>query len=203
MQDNFGGMYAKTPAYIYGFHGCSRKTYENTLMKNISLPMSENEYDWLGHGIYFWENSYQRAVEWAYSHYGEDGRVIGAFLDLGYCLDLTDFRNADILKQGYSLLKDFCEKCNEELPVNKSGGSSTDKLVRNLDCAVMETVHGYIYDNNKRKYDSVRGTFEEGKEMYPGAGFKEKTHTQVCIINPNCIKGFFIPREITEGYDLP
>lgn len=203
MQDNYGLMYAKTPAYIYGFHGCTVKTYNKVIYESMLLPQSENEYDWLGHGIYFWENSYQRAVEWANSHYGEEGRVIGAFIDLGYCLDLTDYNNSAILKESYNVLKSLCDIGNEPMPVNKSGGSPIDKLVRCLDCSVIQTVHEYNKANNNKAYDSVRGMFEEGKEMYPGAGFREKTHTQVCIINPNCIKGFFVPRSIITEYDMP
>ena len=39
---------------------------------------SENEFDWLGHGIYFWEHSPERARRWA----GADGIVIGAVIQL-------------------------------------------------------------------------------------------------------------------------
>ena len=60
-----------------------------------------------------------------------------------------------------------------------------------------ETYEGFM------PFDSVRGTFEEGNEMYPGAGFREKTHTQVCVRNLNCIKGYFIPREMDSRYPLP
>ncbi len=30
-----------------------------------SLRPSENDYDWLGHGVYFWENNEQRALQFA------------------------------------------------------------------------------------------------------------------------------------------
>lgn len=45
--------------------------------------------------------------------------------------------------------------------------------------------------------------FTEGKEISPGSEIKEKTHVQVCIINPNCIKGLFVPKEAALKYDLP
>lgn len=44
-------------------------------------------------------------------------------------------------------------------------------------------------------FDSVRGVFTEGGPAFEGAGLFEKSHIQVCIRNPNCIKGFFIPRK--------
>lgn len=57
--------------------------------------------------------------------------------------------------------------------------------------------------NGKTPYDSVRGVFTEGKEIYPNAGFVEKTHIQLCIINPNCIKGYFKPMAYDENYNMP
>jgi hypothetical protein len=30
-----------------------------------NLLASTNDYDWLGSGIYFWENNEERAMEWA------------------------------------------------------------------------------------------------------------------------------------------
>ena len=56
---------------------------------------------------------------------------------------------------------------------------------------------------NKRDYDSVRGVFWEGKPLYPNAGFAEKNHIQICVCNPNCIKGYFLPRGIDEQFPNP
>ena len=92
-------MYSKIPAYIYGFHGCHEKVYEDILFRNMPMKKSKNDYDWLGHGIYFWENSYERAAEWAYSHHGNKGKVLGAFIDLGYCLDLAEYNSIHTLKK--------------------------------------------------------------------------------------------------------
>lgn len=196
-------MYAKTPAYIYGFHGCNKDTYNAVIHDGKLLQKSTNEYDWLGNGIYFWENSYQRAVDWARKKYGDEWAVVGAFIDLGYCLDTTDYRNSSVFKNGYELLKFKTMDAGEELPRNIKGRNSDDILVRNLDCAVIQEIHDYNEKNNLMPYDSVRGIFEEGVEMYSGAGFREKTHSQVCITNPNCIKGYFVPREADDKYTTP
>lgn len=48
-----------------------------------------------------------------------------------------------------------------------------------------------------------RGVFTEGGPIYPNAGFVEKTHIQICIINPNCIKGYFAPLAYDEEYGMP
>ena len=56
-------MYSNLPNLIIGFHGCDKNTYENVLYKHEVLRPSHNSYDWLGNGVYFWENSLARAEE--------------------------------------------------------------------------------------------------------------------------------------------
>lgn len=196
-------MYAKLPNLVLGFHGCSSETYKNVLHKHQQLKKSDNTYDWLGNGVYFWENSYQRAYEWAVERYKENAAVLGAVIDLGLCLNLTDYNSTDILKQGYEMLKMKCEASGVKLPRNKYGKGKTDLLLRDLDCAVVQQIHEYNHETGKSSYDSVRGVFTEGKEIYPGAGFVEKTHIQLCIVNPNCIKGYFAPIAYNEEYVIP
>lgn len=82
-------------------------------------------------------------------------------------------------------------------------GKSKDVLLRNLDCAVIQQIHEYNKSEGIRSYDSVRGIFLEGEPVYEGSEFMEKTHTQVSILNPNCIKGFFVPRGMDDKFVLP
>lgn len=196
-------MYSKLPNLVLGFHGCNNETFENVIVKNECLKPSTNSYDWLGNGIYFWENSYERALEWSESKYGDEGRVLGAVLDLGYCLNLTDYRSTEILKEGYKALKENIKLAKCDMPTNRNGRSKTDILLRDLDCAVIEQVHLLNKYANKASYDSVRGVFTEGGSIYPGAALVEKTHIQICIINPNCVKGYFNPIAIDKNYDVP
>jgi|GEM_PF-4176540 len=37
-----------------GYHGCDRKIGESLLSGKTAIRFSENTYDWLGHGAYFW-----------------------------------------------------------------------------------------------------------------------------------------------------
>ena len=76
------------------------------------LKRSENPYDWLGNGIYFWENDEQRALEWA-QDLARSGKikspaVVGAVLDLGKCLNLTERDSIDMLSLGYEILRMNC-----------------------------------------------------------------------------------------------
>lgn len=89
------------------------------------------------------------------------------------------------------------------MPQNADIGKSKDKLMRRLDCAVIEYAHFINRKTQQQAYDSVKGVFWEGKSLYPNAGFSEKNHIQLCIRNPNCIKGFFLPREIDDKFPNP
>jgi hypothetical protein len=46
-------------------------------------------------------------------------------------------------------------------------------------------------DGNLPAVDTLRGVFTEGRPIYPGAGFDEKTHIQIVVRNQRCIKGVF------------
>jgi hypothetical protein len=190
-------MYSKRPTFIVGFHGCDEEV-RNKIVANYSpMKKSCNKYDWLGNGFYFWENNYERALSFA-EEQKERGKiknplVLGAYIDLGNCMDLLDSQYLKGLQDAYGQLEKAFQLTGEELPVNRAvSAASHDLLLRPLDCAVIEAYASLI----DPKFDSVRGVFWEGKDLYPGAGMKEKNHIQICIRNVNCIKCFFIPREM-------
>lgn len=199
-------MYSILPNLVLGFHGCDKDTYNKVLHDHEKLLPSNNSYDWLGNGIYFWEDSVDRAQQWAvascerYNKKNPDKKaklpaVIGAVISLGNCLNLADYKSCDILKTGYEILKYELEINGKELPINRDIKGNTDLLYRDLDCAVIQRIHQYNKENKKRDFDSVRGVFLEGNPIYENAGIMEKTHVQLCVVNPNCIKGYFKPLE--------
>jgi hypothetical protein len=199
-------MYSKSRNIVIGFHGCDSKTRDEIVACKSLMSKSHNDYDWLGNGLYFWENNYDRALQWAQDKMRREPHkiaapsVLGAFIDLGYCLDLIDSKYLSALPNAFTILKDNCNRSKRPLPENNGG---SDKLFRRLDCAVIETLHDFTKTMGKSEFDSVRGVFWEGNELYPGAGFMEKNHIQICLRNPNCIKGFFIPRVVDGEYTLP
>jgi len=207
-------MYSKRSNLIIGFHGCDINVANEIISGKGQMLPSTNDYDWLGNGMYFWENNYNRALLFAEeqkeralykgkSKKVETPAVIGAVIDLGFCLDLLESQNLMILKSSYDTLKLFTEQENLSLPQNKISKENEDLLIRHLDCAVIENVHSINKENKLIPYDSVRGVFWEGKDLYPNAGFKEKNHIQICIRNPNCIKGFFIPLQRDFNHQIP
>lgn len=202
-------MYRIYPSLVLGFHLCERETGEKILAEKDALRPSNNDYDWLGHGVYFWENSPDRARQFARDLQKTKWRrkepfVLGAVIYLGRCFDLLDMYCLDILKKSFRTFTDTIETACMEMPKNHSIPNGHDSLFRKLDCAVFEHMHQQLKGTKHPSYDSVRGAFWEGKELYPGAGFKEKNHVQICVRNPNCIKGYFrelksLDRELYVG----
>lgn len=200
-------MYTTSPGLILGFHGCDQSIAHKVLNGSDSLRSSENEYDWLGHGVYFWENSNSRALEFAQylkDHPRESKSSIkkptalGAVISLGYCLDLLDYNNLQLLKSSFETFRATHQL--SDFPVNKKKGELKELKLRNLDCAVIEFLHNTMSAKGGAGFDSVRGVFFEGNELYPGSGFNEKDHIQICIRNSNCIKGYFLPRALSNKY---
>ena len=80
--------------FVLGYHGCDQTTGESLLAGSLFKP-SENDYDWLGSGIYFWEANPLRGIDYAREAMKRRGSritkpsVVGAVIDLGNCLDLT------------------------------------------------------------------------------------------------------------------
>lgn len=202
-------MYSTRSGLILAFHGCDESVATAVINNEKELKASTNNYDWLGHGIYFWEYSPDRALEYADFLKNNSSRakkpiknpaIIGAVIDLGYCFDLLDYGSLQLLKSSYDIFKSTWELTGRKLPENKIVGKSEDLLLRELDCAVFETFHGLRKNAGETPFDSVRGVFWEGNELYPNAGFREKDHIQICIRNPNCIKEIFLPRKVNNKF---
>jgi len=93
--------------------------------------------------LYRGSKIFKRASEWAKRRYGKDAAVIGAVIDLGNCLNLTDSTSSNYLKGGYKLLKARCELTGAPLPEKKS-----KKPSRNNDIRVK--IYGYRRENRAR-----------------------------------------------------
>lgn len=203
-------MYNTQPSFMLGFHGCDKSLVEDVISGRNMLRASENDYDWLGNGIYFWENDPVRALQYAQLLQENPIRsnakisepaVLGAVLDLGHCLNLMESSSLRMLRDTYDSLNELMSASGNALRVNSAPpGTGHDLLLRRLDCSVIEYLHK---KNTERDFDTVRGLFFEGEDLYPNAGFKTKNHIQICVRNPNCIKGFFLPRESDTKYPVP
>jgi hypothetical protein len=187
--------YEYQPSFVLGFHGCDKAVGEKILRDGGHLQHSVQKWDWLGHGVYFWEGNPSRAMSWAMQR-KKDGKiktpfVLGAIIDLRRCLDLFDQHGLAQVKEAHRMYVKLSEIAGTE--VAKNVGKTPDKAGRGLDCAVMNTLHAYRISREEPSYDSVRGPFLEGTPIYPDAGFLSDNHIQLCVRDTDCIKGYFRP----------
>jgi hypothetical protein len=170
---------------VLGYHGCETKFAERLIRGETTVnewKPSGNPYDWLGHGIYFWEHAPERARIWS------KGGVVGAVIQLGLCLDLTDVRNTRLLTDQYQRLRDDEKSGALKLPTNK--GKS-----RRLDCLVINEFVKAAEDNGIN-IQTVRCPFLEGDPVFPGSGILKESHIQIAVrasALSACVLGVFRP----------
>jgi hypothetical protein len=188
--------------FVLAYHGCDIQVGERILAGKSHVRSSINEYDWLGNGAYFWENSPTRALQWAQflnnhpkiaATEMKEPFVIGAIIKAGRCLDLTEAHCLGLVGEAYKELHATTEQSGIALPTNKAGYSGDEDLVKRfLDCTVIEFLHILQIVKHRPPFDTVRGAFFEGGELYPGARISAKTHIQWCVRDPiKSIVGYF------------
>lgn len=187
-------MHSLSTSFILGYHGCDAETAEK-LLRNEPFQPSTNEYDWLGHGIYFWETNPDRAIDWARERAPATGAapanqpaVVGAIVDLGFCLDLISSNGINTVEDIYSEYETVTTASGAKIARNSGGKDHTS---RNLDCAIITYLHAVRERDNEPPFDTVRGVFLEGAPIFRNSGFRQKTHIQICVRNPATIKGVF------------
>jgi hypothetical protein len=182
---------------VVGYHGCDESVVRNVLLRNKKLRPSQNDYDWLGHGIYFWEHGPQRAYEWAkQSKSVKKPAVIGAFINLGNCFDLLDTQHTQLLAELFPLYCQTCEATGTPLPSNLSpkGRQSSEVVLRHLDCAVINWCLDFEEMEENQHYHSVRCLFSEGTPVFEGSKILAKTHVQIAVRDDTAIVGYFKPQ---------
>jgi hypothetical protein len=185
---------------VTGYHSCDREVGLRMLTGKDHLRSSNNPWDWLGPGIYFWEHNPFRALQYgvacARNQQKFNGKithplVLATSIELGHCLDLTEPNSVNILKEAYKMLKRKLRLAGEKMPVNKGAN-------RSLDCAVIR----HLQESNKidglPPYDTVRSPFPEGKRIYKQANFTVGLHIEICVINSDKIVGYYLPQPVEK-----
>ena len=163
-----------TPIRVFGYHGTTAEAADQILSEGF-LP-SENKYDWLGRGVYFFQDAPRRAWEWAdvgAARRGTEPAVIRAEILLGDCMDLLDIQWVETLSLAYAGYKRQLRRIRERLPRQTKGA-------HRLDCAVID----YAVDVSERQGEpirTVRGIFVEGKRIFPRSHLYDRAHVQIAV----------------------
>lgn len=176
---------------VVGYHGTTRAIAESIVTGGAFEP-SQNDDDWLGHGIYFWEYAPQQAYNWAVKRYGKDKdvAVLGSMIRLGNCFDLLDPINTNLLKYAHSIVEETAQ------PVPKNFNSK-----KRLDCAVFETLYKIQEEFNNEIIDTARAVYVptgNKTRLWKSSWLYEETHVQLCVRNEENILGTWIVKPESE-----
>ena len=124
------------PSYslVVGYHGCDRSLVESVVAGKDDLKPSQNAWDWLGHGIYFWEGSCGRALRWAEAEAQRRGSkiktpaVLGAVILLGNCLNLAETEALSLVKDAHEAYLQFCAASRSPILENRALHYKCDSL---------------------------------------------------------------------------
>jgi hypothetical protein len=192
-------MYDIRPNTIIGFHGCDLNIRNKLVNDPGNIEISKKPYDWLGHGMYFWENNYTRALEWAEERKGNGAiqkpAVLGAVLQLGHCCDFLDSKFINLIRQYHESMSESYKIAGKPLPQNIDAPDDkhNDKLIRLLDCAAIEYMHKTILEEYRedmrlsnysvnKLFDSTRGVFTEGGAAFSGSGLYAKSQFKFVFV---------------------
>ena len=108
-------MYDQKSNLVIGFHGCEAAVRDELLLHPEKIRFNQKPFDWLGHGLYFWENNVDRPWQWALEKKDRgaitEPAVIGAVLRLGHCCDFLESRYIDLLSNYYlAMAESYCQQ---------------------------------------------------------------------------------------------
>jgi hypothetical protein len=192
---------------VLAYHGCDITTRDQLVSGRLAhLDKSENQYDWLGPGVYFFEDDHQRALMFANaSHQAPERRytarpiatpaVVGAILQVQEWLDMTTQDGIQEFAQASVALAEHYAETGKPIPVNsRVDDEDNDILLRRLDNAVFTYIHILREsDESLSEFQAVRAAFHQGREIVPLSGFHISTHVQIALRDPACVKGWFLP----------
>ncbi len=168
---------------VVGYHGCEAVFADGVRSGRISLSdwnHSDNPFDWLGKGIYFWETSRTRAEQWAADKFGGRADVLQVEIDLGKCLNLLESTYHGALWEMHRSLRVVYRERHMPWPTNH-------KKRHYLDCLVINAF-ARLEEKQRSPFQTVRGVFEEGRPVFPGSAIRTQSHIQIAVRDVQCIR---------------
>jgi hypothetical protein len=180
---------------VHGYHGTTVEKAE--VICREGFRDSTNDYDWLGKGIYFWQDAPELALIWARRrHRNSDLAVIYAeiMMNIDLTIDLFD-SNPDngyiqAFRDSYKRFRDLIST----MPRTEQQGlfHRLDKLM--IDFAVDNLIPS---THSGKKIQVVRSVFIHGEPLFPPFEQNEKSalhdmsHVQIAVRDHNVIRSHY------------
>ena len=156
---------------VLGYHGTSVAAAKSILEEGFQI--SRNPYDWLGDGVYFFQEAPQRAWEWACGHHGETASVLAAKIHIVNCMDLLAGGWESVIADAYNSYLQKIKESRKTLPEQAGGAHRLDREVINYTVGVL--------NDSGTKIACVRAAFVEGRAVFPNSALFDQTHVQIAV----------------------
>lgn len=179
---------------IVGYHGTRLSTALEIVARRRGFKRSENDDEWLGHCVYFWEYAPQQAYWWAErrqkrQNWNEPIAILAAMIRLGFCFDLLDPYNVKYLRQIH----------DQYMELERVAGRKVRQNANNhkfLDCAVFQYAFAAIEAADAgQRVDTARAVYVpkgKGTRVWKRSWISYDAHIQVCVRNEACVLGAWL-----------
>jgi len=180
---------------IRAYHATTRERAE--IILRDGFLSSQNSYDWLGEGIYFFQEAPNFAVHWASEDRKEgtieDLAIVAADIAIAGFIDLLDHEWGAVLRAAYETLdaqgdEEFRAVQAKQKPFVVG---SDERLGHWLDRYVIEASVTSLADRQKT-VTGIRSAFWEGPELYPNSHVMDRQHIQVAVRDPSAIRNHWL-----------
>jgi hypothetical protein len=166
---------------VVGYHGTS--TANAIAILDRGFRVSDNDYDWLGEGVYFFQDAPLRAWQWAAEQHPQDPAVIRSVIRLENAIDLFDIKWFPVLKSAYQTFKQKYERNNLPLPYQSPARSKAHRL----DCEFFDYITQLLISQDE-KVEAIRAVFIEGEAVFPNSAIFDLAHVQIAVKNTALIQ---------------
>jgi hypothetical protein len=169
------------PIRVLGYHGTSRAK-ANSILAN-GFKVSDNDYDWLGKGVYFFQDAPIRAMQWATGQHPQQPAVIRALIRLDNCIDLLDIKWFPPLRIVYNSFREQYRLANRPLPQQNPQHSKAHRL----DCEFFNYTTEMLHRRGQ-DVEVIRAVFVEGENIFPNSAIFDLAHVQIAVTNIDLIE---------------
>lgn len=170
----------------------------------IDFRESTSEGDWLGRGIYFWQDAPHWPWEWLdqkadrnsdfRQRLQQHGKaVIGVLIDLADCLDLLDTYWNDVISSSvdsaHTRLADLKKALGQPMPTQDWDPEAP--RWNPLDSALINFVTEDLAEELRIPFTAVRCPFIEGTPFFRGSALWTKAHVAISLREPTAIKAMW------------
>jgi hypothetical protein len=194
---------------VFGYHGTTRSAAESIVANPLLFQSSTGEGDWLGQGVYFFENSFRKGTEWAMrtvdkratSGGAEAPAVLGCEIDLSNCLDLCDPRHSEDLQSWVIANIDLAgaplqhaprlltaaakEVTISDFPYRTAKNRSLYRHPHKVNVLDKVLIDAFIDAMpTAKRFSTVRAPFNSGRQLFPNSYLFHNSQVQIAVRDP-------------------